>query len=99
MRSFVWIGLVGLLLSACQVRVEERIEVAEDGSGSISLITMFDEEAEGMMTFGLGMEGLEGTMGGDAPSGFGGLNVTLFILGDLRRSNVGDLELFKIREQ
>jgi hypothetical protein len=70
MRTALSLVLLGLLLTACQVRVEERIEVSEDGSGSIALVTLFDEEAEEMVTFGMGMENLESTVGADAPGGF-----------------------------
>jgi hypothetical protein len=86
MRTLLWIGLLGLLLTACQVRVEERIEVSEDGSGSVSLATMFDEEAEGMVTLGFGMEGVEGSLGADAPPGFAVESVS-----------DGDLEGFAVR--
>ena len=61
-------ALLGLVLASCQVRVEERIEVADDGSGSISLVTLFDEEAAEMITFGMGMEGV--AAGAEAPVGF-----------------------------
>lgn len=68
MRTGLSLALLGLLLTACQVRVEQRIEVAEDGSGSIALITLFDEEAAEMVTLGMGMDIV--AAGADAPGGF-----------------------------
>ena len=68
MRTALTLALLGLALASCQVRVEERIEVAEDGSGSVSLVTLFDDEAAEMVTFGMGMEGL--ATGAEAPAGF-----------------------------
>jgi hypothetical protein len=55
-----------VVLGGCQMRVEQRFEVNEDGSGTIEVVTLFDEEAQEFVTFGMGFEGIVQ----DAPAGF-----------------------------
>jgi hypothetical protein len=60
------LSLLALVLSACQMRVEQRFEVNEDGSGTVKVVTLFDEEAQELVTFGMGFEAIMQ----DAPAGF-----------------------------
>mgnify|MGYP001814999972 FL=1 len=55
-----------LVLGGCQMRVEQRFEVNGDGSGTIKVVTLFDEEAQELVTFGMGFEAIVQ----DAPVGF-----------------------------
>ena len=55
-----------IVLGGCQMRVEQRFEVNEDGSGTIKVVTLFDEEAQEFVTFGMGFEAIVQ----DAPAGF-----------------------------
>jgi hypothetical protein len=47
--SRLLIALVLLLLAACQVDVEVDLVVAEDGSGTVEVQALFDQEAEQVM--------------------------------------------------
>jgi hypothetical protein len=55
-----------IVLGGCQMRVEQRFEVNEDGSGTVKVVTLFDEEAQEFVTFGMGFEAIVQ----DAPAGF-----------------------------
>jgi hypothetical protein len=55
-----------LVLGGCQMRVEQRFEVNDDGSGTVKVVTLFDEEAQEFVTFGMGFEAIVQ----DAPAGF-----------------------------
>lgn len=55
-----------IVLGGCQMRVEQRFEVKEDGSGTVKVVTLFDEEAQEFVTFGMGFEAIVQ----DAPAGF-----------------------------
>jgi hypothetical protein len=55
-----------VVLGGCQMRVEQRFEVNDDGSGTIEVVTLFDEEAQELVTFGMGFEAIVQ----DAPAGF-----------------------------
>lgn len=55
-----------VMLGGCQMRVEQRFEVNDDGSGTVKVVTLFDEEAQGFVTFGMGFEAIVQ----DAPAGF-----------------------------
>ncbi len=55
-----------IVLGGCQMRVEQRFEVNEDGSGTVEVVTLFDEEAQEFVTFGMGFEAIAQ----DAPAGF-----------------------------
>lgn len=66
LRISAAVALIALALSACQIRVEQRYEVNEDGSGTVRVVTLFDEEAQEFVTFGMGFEAVTQ----DAPPGF-----------------------------
>ena len=55
-----------VILSGCQMRVDQRFEINEDGSGTVKVVTLFDEEAQEFVTFGMGFEAIVQ----DAPAGF-----------------------------
>lgn len=55
-----------VILGGCQMRVEQRFEINEDGSGTVRVVTLFDEEAQEFVTFGMGFEAIVQ----DAPAGF-----------------------------
>ncbi len=55
-----------IVLGGCQMRVEQRFEINENGSGTIKVVTLFDEEAQEFVTFGMGFEAIVQ----DAPAGF-----------------------------
>ena len=58
--------LLVIVLGGCQMRVEQRFEVNDDGSGTVKVVTLFDEEAQDFVTFGMGFESIVQ----DAPAGF-----------------------------
>jgi hypothetical protein len=70
MRRIALLAVTVLLLSACQVKVEQGFELSDDGSGQAVMIIAFDEEAQELLSEGTPGADPLAAMSGSAPPGW-----------------------------